>query len=579
MSTVSSYPPKVRPAASRVPLASVALSPAMVWLTAALAGLSVAWPLISAMLLYGPGVIVRSLTGDSYHYLAIARKAEQSGRYTYDGVHVTNGFHPLWEYTMRGMFHMLRLQSHEAQAVAVMLLALLSTSLGVALASAAVIRMTRQKFLGLLMAPGLFYLLVGVQVKTLWIWSSLDGMESAFSTLFGGALFLILSFYMGASATRRFRPVEVYRALGLLLPFLILSRLDDVFLVPAFLLALLVFNTSLDEKLKAGLWISAPSVLAVLGYLVYNHLTVGAGMPLSGGTKSGFVGAIAAYLTIAVHFPPLLNLNHALTGKAVDGATVFSNSFRFVEVAYPLLLTGFGAAAIWKYARRRIEYMVFFALCVYALMKLGYNFLMVHPWHQATWYYALIALSLSVMGAWLLREPWAKLAAWPIAQYATVTVYAGMMLLAGSQYFAQIVYQSADSAATSAFWDRYGQVRSELVEHGVTGIINEDDGITAFLLDMPNMHGFAFATDVEAQKAHRDGRMLTLAYQRGINTLAGAGYLANDNPPATDATIREYLRKSIAVETMKNDEDNFTFTLAYYDPVLRMPFYSFTPKR
>ena len=93
------------------------------------------------------------------------------------------------------------------------------------------------------------------------------------------------------------------------------------------------------------------------------------------------------------------------------------------------------------------------------------------------------------------------------------------------------------------------------------------------------MHGFAFATDVEAQKAHREGRMLTLAYSRGINTLAGAGYLANDNPPATDATIRDYLRKSIAVETMKADEDDFTFTLAYYDPVLRMPFYSFAPKR
>ena len=415
--------------------------------------------MLSAMLLYGPAVIIRSLTGDSYHYLAIARKAEQSGLYTYDGVHVTNGFHPLWEYTMRGMFHLLRLSSHESQAIAVMLLALVSTSLGVALASAAVIRMTRHQVLGLLMAPGLFYLLVGVQVKTLWIWSSLDGMESAFSTLFGGVLFFFLSFFMGASAPARFKTVQVYRALGLLLPFLILSRLDDIFLVPAFLLALLAFETTFEEKLKAGLWISVPSVLAVLGYLVYNHLTVGAGMPLSGGTKSGFVGFLATYLSLAIHFPPILNLNHLLTHKAVDGATVFSNSFRFVELAYPLLLTGFGAAAIWKYARRQREYMVFFALCVYALLKLGYNFLMVHPWHQATWYYALIALSLSVMGAWLLRDPWSRLEQYPLGKYAVVTVYAGLMLLSASQYYAQIVYQSPDSLATSAFWDRYGLLR------------------------------------------------------------------------------------------------------------------------
>ena len=43
----------------------------------------------------GQQVLVRMFTGDSYHYLTIARKAHLFGLYTYDGVHVTNGFHPL----------------------------------------------------------------------------------------------------------------------------------------------------------------------------------------------------------------------------------------------------------------------------------------------------------------------------------------------------------------------------------------------------------------------------------------------------------------------------------------------------
>src|ERR1700761_3026745 len=46
-----------------------------VWITASLAGLSIAWPLLCVALLHGPKTIIRSLTGDSYHYLAIARKA------------------------------------------------------------------------------------------------------------------------------------------------------------------------------------------------------------------------------------------------------------------------------------------------------------------------------------------------------------------------------------------------------------------------------------------------------------------------------------------------------------------------
>ncbi len=37
-----------------------------VWLVAVLAGLSVAWPLLFASLLHGPGIMLRSLAGDSY---------------------------------------------------------------------------------------------------------------------------------------------------------------------------------------------------------------------------------------------------------------------------------------------------------------------------------------------------------------------------------------------------------------------------------------------------------------------------------------------------------------------------------
>jgi hypothetical protein len=93
------------------------------------------------------------------------------------------------------------------------------------------------------------------------------------------------------------------------------------------------------------------------------------------------------------------------------------------------------------------------------------------------------------------------------------------------------------------------------------------------------MHGFAFATDVEAQRAYRTGRMLSLAYSRGINTVAGFEYMSGDYAPRSDIDIREFLRDNpLSADTMRSEMDQFEFSLAYYDPVLKMPFILFKPK-
>jgi hypothetical protein len=270
--------------------------------------------------------MIRSIGGDAYHYLAIARKAVVSHIYTYDGVHVTNGFHPLWEYAIRGMFVALRVQSHESQAVVLMVMALSSSTVGIVLASAAIVRLTNRYFLGFLVVPGLFYLVAGAHVGNDAIWSVLDGMESSFSILFGGLFFIVLSYRMGVPGRGGFNLVPACRALGLVLPFLILSRLDDVFIVPAFLIGILLVEKPLREKISAGAWIAVPSAVCISCYLVYNKLTAGAAMPLSGAMKRGFVGFITAYQTVAIHFPPIFDLKVLITKVPVDVPMVMGNS-------------------------------------------------------------------------------------------------------------------------------------------------------------------------------------------------------------------------------------------------------------
>jgi len=549
-----------------------------VWLIAVLIGLAFAWPLVYAALFHGQEMITRSLTGDSYHYLAIARKANVSHLYTYDGVSVTNGFHPLWQYTIRGLFAALDLQGHESQAVAVMWMALAAATIGIVLTAVAVIRMTNQYLLALLLVPGLFYLVAGVHVRTLSVWSALDGMESAFSVLFGGIFFFVFSRYYGVTEAKRpLDAVSLCRALGLVLPFLILSRLDDVFILPAFLIALLGVDEPLRKRVSAGLWIVGPSSVAVLAYMAYNKATVGVAMPLSGGTKSGFVGFLSAYLTVAIHLPPLLDLKSFLTKTPADGAAIFTNSFRFVEVVYPMVAAGFGAFAVRRFLRHRPGAFVLLSVCLYIVFKEAYNFLNVHPWHQASWYYVFIILCLSVLGALALQGPWARLGSNVIARRGLVTLGVSLMLLSGAQYYSSIAYQNPNDPVLK-FWERRAEIRKALTSNGVHGVINVDDGITAFLLDLPNLHGFAFAIDVEGQKAHKAGKMLSLAYSRGIDSIAGFGYMSTDQPPRSDADIKNYLGHSLAAEGIHAEMGQFEFSLAYYDPILKMPFFSFRPK-
>jgi len=230
-----------------------------------------------------------------------------------------------------------------------------------------------------------------------------------------------------------------------------------------------------------------------------------------------------------------------------------------------------------KYMRHQAGAFVLLSVCLYIIFKEAYNFLNVHPWHQAGWYYIFIVLCLSVLGALALKNPWVALQSNSIARRGLITLCTALALLSGSQYYAGIVYPNSSDSVIK-FWERQSEIRKELKERGVHGIINVDDGITAFLLDVPNMHGFAFAIDLEGQKAHKAGRMLTLAYSRGIDCIAGFGYMTMDQPLQSQDDIKTYLAKSLANDGIRAEMDQFEFAVAYLDPVLKMPFISFKPK-
>ena len=548
------------------------------WAIPLFVGLVVAFPFLYALLLKGGSILYGNFASDAYHYLAIARKSIQYGMYSYDGLTVTNGFHPFWQYFLRGFLYFFDIKTHAQQAITVLLLSVATVTIGSVLTSAAIIRVTNQKYLGLIVVPGFFYLTVGVHSNCLSIWQFVDGMESGFSTLFGGIFYFTLSNYIKKplNVNNNFDLLRICQLTGLTIPFIVFSRLDDVFLIPAFLIAILLYKSNIKEKLTASLWICVPTGLVITVYLIYNIITVGAAMPLSGSTKSGFVGAMTLYLTTAIHFPPIVELKNLLVAKQSDNAQLFLNRFRFIEMFYPLLAAIFGILLILEKRINSALSFVCFSICCYIIIKVGYNFLFVHPWHQSHWYYAFMSLSLTVLSAIALNQLFRYIELSKIGQNGLIVVYCSLMLLLSSSYFYQIINNNP-SEKDYKLWENKDLIYSKLKENDVTGLINVDDGITAFLFDFPAMHGFAFATDVEAQKAYRNGKMLSLALSRGINTITGATYMPAiaNSANATSADLLSYLKKTLAWETMYAEADKFQYSLVYYDNDLHLPFIKF----
>ncbi len=240
-----------------------------------------------------------------------------------------------------------------------------------------------------------------------------------------------------------------------------------------------------------------------------------------------------------------------------------------------------GITGVWVLIERRITSGVVFlalSICTYIIIKTGYNFLFVHPWHQSDWYYHFMSLSLTVLGALALNHVLRPVVLPKPARKGLLIVYGLLLLFLSSSVYYRTVYASATMKELK-FWEKKDFISAKLKENNVTGLINVDDGISAFLLDFPDMHGFAFAADVESQKAYREGKMLTLALSRGINTITGFEYLPPMNTlPQSESELTEYLKNSLAWDTMFGEADRFKFTLIYYDPDIKIPFISFQPR-
>ncbi|HEX2678164.1 MAG TPA: hypothetical protein VHM19_16025, partial [Polyangiales bacterium] len=299
----------------------------------------VAYPPLYAVLRSGARGFFSYVRGDAFLYLTIARNSH-AGFFSFDGTYPTNGFHPLWQYYLAALIPFGAEPGSMAPVHVALFSSLACVALGAGLAAVAIQRITRSWMLGCLVMPGVYYMLPGSIFVSQPIWEMVSGMECGASTLFGGALLYLISLHQDTphdELLARRGLGSPFMQLGLLLPFVVMTRLDDVFLLPA--LALAVWWSfglqPVRERIAAILRLGVPSALVVVAYVTFNRSYAGTFLPISGAVKNGFPLVLNTYLIASALFAPLVDLKNHFAPHPTDPVLLYNTGHRIVQLLAP----------------------------------------------------------------------------------------------------------------------------------------------------------------------------------------------------------------------------------------------------
>ncbi len=224
--------------------------------------------------------LVRVVPDDAYYYLKIARNVVAGQGATFDGIHPTNGYHPLWLGTLIPVAAAVR----EPQ-----LFVRVALAIGVALSLLTAILVHRlvRRLADSWWIPVLALILYWLNPRA--VVSSLNGLESSLSTLlFTVLLWLVIGIsdfrlqIADSNAKRETRNAKrLPIVLGLLMGLLFLARTDNVFFVGALWLAAVAMAERGERLRRAALMAGVATALA-LPWVAYNWAVFGSPVQVSG---------------------------------------------------------------------------------------------------------------------------------------------------------------------------------------------------------------------------------------------------------------------------------------------------------
>lgn len=532
--------------------------------------------LVTCALLAGPVLVDLALSpklrpfgyaaGDTFYYLDVARVAVERGSISSDGLHATNGFHPLWQLCTIVVYAVCHATGQQHAALGSLIL------LSLCCATAALWQLSRAfaKTCGrvptaLALVPiGPYALMAsyhwhmgpkdaggGVEgplpvYGTLY--SYVNGMESGLTLLAFAILVKTFVSHEGRSAAR-----SGLRC-GLSCALLALARLDHA----AFAVApLLMWTLELLQPLPRWRFLVAAltaAILPVAAYCIINLLYVGVALPVSGAEKSHFPLPYPDQLAIALK-----------TLKAPFRPLEPAVAFRVLPIVVSAL-AALAYAATMIYARLRERSLVF-GLRTYAsrldlvlvkmvpgvLLLAGYDLMFVDG--IGHWYFPVSTLfvSLCCVSLWHAATRRSRLGpTW------SASALAGASALVIALFFRFQYKPSYHASYAKFYWETAPRVALSL-QGKVPPFIEQDDGIISYSLGVPSMSGSGYLLDPEAAYALTNHRLVDVAYHRGFRSVASFYYsLHGTLKSPSDA-------RNWAQHLLGQDLSNYDATVLYDD--------------
>ena len=227
-------------------------------------------------------LLVHILPDDAFYYFQIARNVAQGIGSTFDGIHSTNGYHPLWLLVLTVMYastDILNISSEAVVRIALIFSVILNTFTAIML----------YELLGRYVKnPRIQALALSVWVLNPYVlYEMMNGLETSLATFF-----LVLFMVLVVASSKKLSQHRLI-CVGCVAGLMILARVDLVFYFIAFLLWILLtrgVGQGLGKVLVAGFSASA----LVIPWLLWNK--IGFGMWLTSAAEgNAFVNQVLTH--------------------------------------------------------------------------------------------------------------------------------------------------------------------------------------------------------------------------------------------------------------------------------------------
>lgn len=422
---------------------------------------------------------------DFFYYLQIARNLATHGLSTFDGIHLTNGYHPLWLLVITAIYKLAPGKAFFYVLEGLTVLLTLSVYIS---AKTCLLRYTSA-------IPFASLAAAAVAFPTLVI--SRGGME----VTLGIPLVLLFLNYRLRPSFRWSGPQVI--VMGFLASLVVLARLDSGILV-----ALIFVEDAFFQRFSLQQWLVRAGeylvgALAVVVYLVTNQRIFGTMLPVSGQAKE----------IRFRHFPSMAPLKSILNPHSVSGGLL----------AFPALVLGIMAAVLLVRGINRREgdpslYAVASALITFPLAYFAVISLL-SDWPLFLWY--LYPFVLLIFGSAIALIATASSTGEPVAP--RIVKYASLGLVAGATLYVALI---AAYRKPSDLYLQSADLAEFATTHPGTYAMGDRSGTPAYLIPYPFVQLEGLTMDKQFLQNIRSEVDLTDLLRR-----YGVSYYVATNPP------------------------------------------------